>query len=256
MERVRKDQKKVFLAPTGLSVMVHVTGPCFSSAFPAFPPFSRHDICQKLHNRNIWEPSFTPKKSVNHDIVIFAPKHHVYNFDFIWRGQFLCIFRTPILSKYVKDDIKAKRVTLLWNWRARTIIIPSGRAHNVIVASWSFLLVLIQILDNLNAGQFIFTTTKPFITMPKSLWRKLYCASCVYCVLCNIYYVLCIVYHGVYCVLCIVFCVLCIMVCIMYSVLCKCVCVYCVSWCVGPLPNEADSRHNSQQSSPPTKENI
>ena len=32
--------------------------------------------------------------------------------------------------------------------------------------------------------------------------------------------------------------------------------VYCVSWCVGPLPNEADSRHNSQQSSPPTKENI
>ena len=145
-------------------------GPCnwpvLLVSLPCCPSFSRHDICQKLHNRNIWEPSFTPKKSVNHDIVIFAPKHHVYNFDLIWRGQFLCIFRTPILSKYVKDDIKAKRVTLLWNWRARTIIIPSGRAYNVIVASWSLLLVLIQISDNLkfNAGRFIFTITKPFIT--------------------------------------------------------------------------------------------
>ena len=138
---------------------------------------------------------------VSHQKTIWS--NHVYNFDFIWRGQFLCIFKTLILSKYVKDDIKAKRVTLLWNWRARTIIIPSGRAHNVIVASWSFLLVLIQILDNLNAGRFIFTTTKPFITMPKSSWRRLYCAYCVYCVLCIMCYLLCkcvcvyCVYHGV-----------------------------------------------------------
>ena len=117
-------------------------------------------------------------------------------------------------------------------------IIPSGIAYNVFVASRSLLLVLNQILDNLNAGRLIFTITKPFITMPKPSWRRLYCASCLYCVLCILYCVLCIVYHGV------------------YYVLCMCVCVYCVSWCVGPLPNEADSRHNSQQSSPPTKENI
>ena len=73
-----------------------------------------------------------------------------------------------ILSKYVKDGIKAKRVTFLGNWRARTIIIPSGRAYSVFVASWSLLLVLIQILDNLKAGRFIFTITRPFIIMPKT----------------------------------------------------------------------------------------
>ena len=97
-----------------------------------------------------------------------------------------------------------QRVTFLGNWRARTIIIPSGRAYSVFVASWSLLLVLIQILNHLKAGRFILTITRPFIIMPKTSWRRLYC----------------------------------------------------VSWCVGPLPNEADSRHNSQQSSPPTKENI
>ena len=50
------------------------------------------------------------------------------------------------------------------------------------------------------------------------------------------YYVLCIVYHGVICI---------VYVCIVYH-----------GVSTGPLPNEADSRHNSQQSSPPTKENI
>ena len=78
LERVRKDQKKVFLAPTGLSVMVHVTGPCFSSAFPALSSFPDMIFVKKLHNRNIWLPRFTLKKGVIHDIVIFASKQHKY----------------------------------------------------------------------------------------------------------------------------------------------------------------------------------
>ena len=77
--------------------------------------------------------------------------------------------------------------------------------------------------------------------------------NCIVHHVCIVYYVI----HIMYCVLCImvciVYCVLCFVYCVSWCVLCI---VYCVSWCVGSLPNEADSRHNSQQSSPPTKENI
>ena len=60
-----------------------------------------------------------------------------------------------------------------------------------------------------------------------------YIYSPLYCVLCTVYYVLCIVYCvlcTVYCVLCIVYCVLCTVycvLCIVYCVLCTCGCMVC-----------------------------